>query len=115
MSYPVMEHLKDMRMPEIDGVLGTVKKGFNFVGEKTSDLEMALKEMIQNMENMVTNLLKLSYLYVALFVIHVILLPIGIFWLISRITNALLGTNVPYIISGEGLNKTRKVNKIKEA
>jgi hypothetical protein len=102
-SSPVMEHLKDMRMPEIDGVLGTVKKGFNFVGEKTSDLGMALKEMTQNMENMITNLLKLSYLYVALFVIQVILLPVGTFWLIVRITNALLGTNAPYIISHEGV------------
>ena len=110
-----MERLKDMRMPEVDGVLGTVKKGFNFVDEKTSDLGTALKEMIQNMENMITNLLKLSYLYVALFVIQVILLPIGIFLFLTRITNAFLRTNAPHIISHEGLNKTRKVNQIKEA
>lgn len=90
MSSPVMDRLKDMCMPETEGVLETIKKGFSFVGEKTSDLGTALKEMIQNMENMVTNLLKLSYLYVALFVIQVILLPIGTFWLLSRITNALL-------------------------
>ena len=115
MSSPVMERLKDMRMPEVDGVLGTVKKGFNFVDEKTSDLGTALKEMIQNMENMITNLLKLSYLYVALFVIQVILLPIGIFLFLTRITNAFLRTNAPHIISHEGLNKTRKVNQIKEA
>jgi hypothetical protein len=87
MDSPVMKHLKDMRMPEIDGVLGTVKNGFNFVGEKTSDLKTALKKMIQNMENMVSNLLKLSYLYVALFVIQVVLLPVGIFWLLLRIIN----------------------------
>lgn len=98
MSSPVMEHLKDMRMPEIDGVLGTVKNGFKFVGEKTSDLKTALKEMIQNMESMISNLLKLSYLYVALFVIQVVLLPIGIFWLLLRITNTFFGTNIPYII-----------------
>ena len=115
MSSPVMERLKDMRMPEVDGVLGTVKKGFNFVDEKTSDLGTALKEMIQNMENMITNLLKLSYLYVALFVIQVILLPIGIFLFLTRITNAFFRTNAPHIISHEGLNKTRKVNQIKEA
>ncbi|WP_300465296.1 hypothetical protein [Desulfobacula sp.] len=115
MSSPVMERLKDMRMPEIDGVLGTVKNGFNFVGEKTSDLETVLKEMIQNTGNMVSNLLKLSYLYVALFVIQVILLPIGIFWLLSRITNAFLGTNRPYIISHMGSNKTGRVNQTKEA
>ena len=99
MSSPVMEHLKDMRMPEIDGVLGTVKNGFKFVGEKTSDLKTALKEMIQNMESMISNLLKLSYLYVALFVIQVVLLPIGIFWLLLRITNTFFGINIPYTLT----------------
>ncbi|NDY73958.1 hypothetical protein DO021_16060 [Desulfobacter hydrogenophilus] len=93
MSYPVIERLKDVRMPEINGVLGTVKNGFNFVGEKTADLKTSLKEMIQNMGSMVSNLLKLSSLYVALFVIQVVLLPVGIFWLLSRITNAFLWTN----------------------
>ena len=90
---PAMERLKDMRMPEVDGVLETVKKGFDFVDEKTFDLGTALKETVQNMENMVTNLLKLSYLYVALFVIQVILLPIGTFWLLTRIINAVLGSD----------------------
>ena len=94
MSSPAMESLKDMRMPEIDGVLGTVKNGFNFVGEKTSDLKIALKEMIQNMENIISNLLKLSYLYVALFAIQVVLLPVGIFWLLLRITNVCFATNI---------------------
>jgi hypothetical protein len=103
MSSPAMESLKDMRMPEIDGVLGTVKNGFSFVGEKTSDLKTALKKMILNMENMISNLLKLSYLYVALFVIQVVLLPVGIFWLLLRITNACFATNT-------GLREERDVS-----
>jgi len=43
---PVMERQKDVRMPESDGVLGTVKNGFNFVGEKTSDLKNEYKPNI---------------------------------------------------------------------
>ena len=93
-----MERLKDMQMPEIDGVLGTVKNGFSFVSEKTADLGAALKAMIHNMGSMVSNLLKLSYLYVALFAIQVILLPLGAFWLMTRIANALFGANIPLII-----------------
>jgi hypothetical protein len=34
MSSPEMDRLKDMQMPEVDGVLGTVKNGFAFVGQK---------------------------------------------------------------------------------
>ncbi|MBN1905398.1 MAG: hypothetical protein JW927_09895 [Deltaproteobacteria bacterium] len=93
---PEMERLKDMSMPEIDGVIETIKNGFDFVDRKTSDMGAALKTMINNMGSMVSNLLRLSYLYVAVFIIQVILLPLGIFWLLARITNTLFGTGLPY-------------------
>jgi hypothetical protein len=96
MNSPELERLRDMTMPEIDGVLGTVKNGFDFVGEKSSDLSATLKTMIGNMESMVSNLLKLSYIYVAIFIVQVIILPVGTFWLLTRITNILLGTGIPY-------------------
>ncbi len=95
---PEMERLKDMSMPEIDGVIGTIKNGFDFVDRKTSDMGAALKTMINNMGGMVANLLRLSYLYVAVFIMQVILLPLGTFWLLARITNVLFGTGVPYIL-----------------
>lgn len=95
---PEMEQLKDMTMPEIDGVVGTVKNGFNFVGRKTSDLGAALKAMVNNMGSMVSNLLTLSYLYVAIFIVQVILLPLGAFWILARLTNVLFGTGIPYIL-----------------
>ncbi len=80
-------------MPDVDCVLGTIKNGFGFVGKKTSDLGAALKTMIQNMGSMVSNLLKLSYFYVALVIIQVILLPVRAFWILVRIINALWGTS----------------------
>ncbi|NLD36089.1 MAG: hypothetical protein GX654_04390 [Desulfatiglans sp.] len=95
---PEMERLKDMSMPEIDGVIGTIKNGFDFVGRKTSDMGAALKTMINNMGSMVANLLRLSYLYVAVFIMQVILLPLGTFWLLARIINVLFGIGVPYIL-----------------
>jgi len=98
MISPEMERLKDMTMPEVDGVVGTVKNGFDFVERKTSDLGVALKAMITNMGSMISNLLKLSYLYVALFIVQVILLPLGTFWLLVRLANVLFGTGIPYIL-----------------
>lgn len=108
MSSPEMDRLKDMQMPEVDGVRGTIKNGFEFVEQKTTDLGATLREMIGNMGNMVSNLLKLSYLYVALFIIQVILLPIGAFWLLVRITNVLFGTNIPYILKYADFGKQMK-------
>ena len=76
-------------MPEINGVLGTVENGFKFVGEKTSNLRKLINEMSRNMGKMVSNLLTLSYLYVALFLVQVIFIPFGAFWLLARSANAL--------------------------
>jgi hypothetical protein len=104
MSAPEMERLKDLQMPEADGVLGTVEKGFAIVTEKTSDLVAVLQAMIRNMGSMVANLLKLSYLYVALFMIQVILLPVGAFWLLARMAQALFGTSIPTLLKHDGPN-----------
>ncbi len=102
MTSPELERLKDMTMPEADGVVETVKSGFSFVGQKTSDLGAALKSMIENMGNMISNLMKLSYLYVAIFVVQVILLPLGVFWLLARMASVLFGTSIPYILKHPG-------------
>jgi len=103
MTSPELERLKDMTMPKADGVLDTVKSGFSFVGEKTSDLGTALKAMVNNMGNMISNLVKLSYLYVAIFAVQVILLPLSVFWLLARLANALFGTGIPYVLKHSDL------------
>ena len=95
---PELDRLKEMTMPEADGVLNTVQNGFNFVTEKTADLGKALKAMIKNMGSMVSNLIKLSYLYVAIFVVQVILLPMGMFWILTRLFNLLFGTGIRYVL-----------------
>ena len=89
---PELDRLKEMTMPEAEGVVDTVQSGFKFVKEKTSDLGEALKVMINNMGSMVSNLIKLSYLYVAIFVVQVILLPMCVFWIMTRLFNMLFGT-----------------------
>ncbi len=109
MTSPELERLKDMTMPEADGVVETVKSGFNYVGEKTSDLGAALKSMVKNMGSMISNLMKLSYLYVAIFVVQVVLIPLGVFWLLARIANALFGSSIPYILKHSYI-----INKLSE-
>lgn len=116
MTSPELERLKDMTMPESDGVVETVKSGFSFVTEKTSDLSAALKSMVNNMGSMVSNLLKLSYLYVAFFAVQVILLPLVVFWLLARIANVLFGSSIPYILKhSDAVNKMDKRREAQEA
>ena len=108
MTSPELERLKDMTMPEADGVVETVKSGFSFVSQKTSDLGAALKSIINNMGNMISNLMKLSYLYVAIFAVQVILLPLGVFWLLARIASVLFGTSIPYILRQSDIGHPEK-------
>ena len=92
---PPLERFKELP-PEYDGMWNTLKNSTDFIKEKVADL-WAIFQAI-NPQNMIENLLKLSYIYIALFIIQVILLPLGIFWLLARIVNAFCGTNVPYIL-----------------
>ena len=98
LSSPEIDKLKEIQMPKADGVVDTVKSGFDFVTSKTSELAAALRSIARNMGSMISNLLKLSSLYVAIFVVQVILLPLAAFWLLTRVANALFGSNLPTII-----------------
>ena len=102
-SSPELERLMNCRMPEIDGVVGTVKNGLGFVADKTAELGTVLRSITKNMGSLVSNLLKLSSLYVAIFMVQVILLPVGSFWILIRITNSLFSADLPYLIKHAGL------------
>jgi hypothetical protein len=55
------------------------------IKEKTAKLWDTLKSI--DIPDMVANLLKLSYLYVAGLIIQVVVLPLGVFWVFLRIMN----------------------------
>lgn len=86
---PELDKLKELRLPEVDGVIGTMKNSAAFVTEKTVDFAAALKALAQNMGNIIDNLLKLAYLYAALFLVQVILLPLLAFWILARLAHSL--------------------------
>lgn len=97
-SSPEIDKLKETEMPKAEGVVDTVRNGFDFVTSKTAALGAALRSIAKNMGSMVSNLLKLSSLYVAIFIVQVILLPLAAFWLLTRAANALFGSHLPLII-----------------
>jgi len=95
---PELEKLKVFTMPQADGVYGTLKNGFNIIESKSSELAGALAALVKNMNQIVNNLLRLTALYVTIFVVQVILLPISTYWCLAKITNALFGTKIPNLI-----------------
>lgn len=102
---PEINALKEMNLPEADGVMNNLKVGFSFVGEKGAQLKAALEHMTANMGSSINSLLTLSYLYLSLFVLQVIILPIGSFWLMTRLANSLFETKTHYILNQQELQR----------
>lgn len=109
-----LDKLMEFSLPEIDGVLGTIKNSSSFLKRKSSEFKNAIVSTISNSGNIIENLLKLIFLYVGIFLIQVIALPIIVFWLLVKFANNLFGTNIPIILHHsrtEGnKNKSNKAN-----
>ncbi|MDJ0783704.1 MAG: hypothetical protein QNJ22_17140 [Desulfosarcinaceae bacterium] len=84
-----LEKLSEVDLPEVDGVRGTLKNSAAFLQERASSFRDALAYTISNVGTLVDNLLKLTFLYVGLFLIQVLLLPLSVFWLFFRTAHAL--------------------------
>lgn len=85
-----MERLGDLSLPQSDGVLGTLGNSATYLKQRSLEFKEALAEVGANAAQIIENLLTLTFLYVGLFLIQVILLPLLVFWLFVRGTKMLL-------------------------
>lgn len=76
--------IRNITLPESDGILSTIKNSSIFVGEKTSEFKTIFVNTINNAANIIENLLTLSFLYLGIFVIQVLFLPLLSFWLMLK-------------------------------
>jgi len=88
-----LDKLMDFSLPETDGVLGTIKNSASFVKRKSLELKNSLVDTISDTGHIIENLLKLIFLYVGIFLIQVIALPIIVFWLFVKFANSVFDTN----------------------
>ncbi len=81
------DKLMEFSLPEIDGVLGTIKNSTSFLMLKSHEFKKAIVSTARNTGKIIDNLLKLTFLYVGIFLIQVIALPLIVFWLLVKIAN----------------------------
>ena len=93
-----LNRLKDFSLPEVDGVLGTIENSASFLKQKAIELNNALVSTFSNMGVLIENLLKLTFLYVGIFIIQVIVLPLLSFVFLIKIINTLFSTNMPMVL-----------------
>ncbi|MBL0731807.1 MAG: hypothetical protein JJW03_03030, partial [Desulfosarcina sp.] len=70
-----LDKLKDFSLPEIDGILGTIENSASLLKRKTIAFKNAVVITVSNAGNIIESLLKLTFLYVGIFLIQVIILP----------------------------------------
>lgn len=110
-----LDQLKDLTLPETDGVLGTIENSASFLIQKTTEFKKALGAIVANAGDIIENLLKLTYLYVGIFLIQVIILPLLSFWFLVKTANALFHTNIPAILHHSRPLKNENVGQINTA
>ncbi len=93
-----LDKMKELSLPETDGVLGTIGNSASFLKQKTIEFKNALAATMKNAGDIIENLLKLTYLYAGVFLIQVIILPLLAFWFLAKTANALFHTNIPAIL-----------------
>ncbi len=94
-----LDKIKDFSLPEIDGVLKTIENSASFLKQKSMEFKDAIGITASHMGDIIENLLQLTFLYVGVFLIQVIILPLLTFWLLIKTINFFLATNIPVILS----------------
>ena len=84
-----LDTLKEVDVPEYDGVFKTIENSASYIKNKSVDFKNAVSITLENKGLIVDNLLKLTFLYLGIFVIQILVLPLTIFWLLMRLVNAL--------------------------
>ncbi len=86
---------------EADGLLDTIKENFKKLKTKTIELKDIFNKMLDNSTNIITNLLELAYLYLSIFLIQVIILPLLMFFILIKFINTLFAKNYNYILKSK--------------
>ncbi len=84
-----MDKLENISVPESDGLLGTIGNSATYLKEKSEGFTNTIQIFMENKGTIVENLLRLTFLYVGIFVIQVLILPLLIFWLLMKLVSAL--------------------------
>jgi hypothetical protein len=98
-GFAELEELKAFSLPEADGVLGTLQNSTSLLEKKAKELKHALISMSDSMGTIVENLLSLTFLYVGIFLIQVIILPLMVFWVLVKLANDFFLTSIPAVIN----------------
>jgi len=93
-----LDKLKVISLPEYDGFMEAIENSASFLKQKSIHFKNAIAITVSNRGTIIENLLKLTFLYVGVFLIQVIILPLLIFWILLKLINSLFYINAPLTV-----------------
>ncbi|MBD3219612.1 hypothetical protein GF314_00095 [bacterium] len=84
-----LDDVGELRVPERGGIMGALGSGAALIGERLEAVRQAMGELTRNAGRIVANLVALTTLYAGVFVVQVILLPLGVLWLLGSLAGRL--------------------------
>ncbi len=92
-----LDKLKDWTLPEVDGVMGTIENNAAFLKQKSIEMKNSLGVIVSNTGAIIENLLRLTFLYVSIFLIQVLALPLATFWVLAKTATSVFNKDLPAI------------------
>lgn len=89
-----IETIKDFDTHESDGFWDTLKNNAIMLGEKTKEFKDVFLYVVNNAGDIVSNLVQITWLYVGLFVIQILFLPLFVLWLLIKLGNKIFDLNI---------------------
>ncbi len=103
-----LNKIDNIEVPKVDGFMGTIGNSASYIKEKSVDFKNTIQVIMENKGVIVENLLRLTFLYLGIFIIQVLILPLLIFWFLMRVINSLFLTTA--IISTGHSQGSREVS-----
>lgn len=107
-----LDQLRDFSLPEINGTLETIKNSASFIQRKSVEFKDAIVATVSKSGNIIESLIELTFLYIGVFLIQVVALPIMIFWMLVKLTNIIFDINVPLILNHSRVSKNENVQQV---
>jgi len=86
-----LERLGQVSLPEVDGLMGTINNSAAFLKQKAIELNRALAVTVHQMGDIVESLLDLFFLYLAVFIVQVLALPIFACFILMQLWKTCFG------------------------
>ena len=93
------KNVTDFEIPEVRGIGDVFSAPVRLMGEKGNQFNAALKLLVNNGMEIFNDMIAISALYIGVFVIQVLFIPLLMFWLLNKLVFVIFSQNLPQVLA----------------